>query len=405
MKDIKDIEKELGLIKRGTVEIISEEELQEKLQFAYTRKKPLKIKAGFDPSAPDLHLGHTVLLRKLKLFQELGHIVYFLIGDFTARIGDPSGRSTTRRPLSKEEVEKNVLTYEQQIFKILERKRTKIVYNSSWCEKMKFEDILDLASRYTVARLLERDDFLKRYKENKPITLLEFFYPLIQGYDSVVLEADVEMGGTDQKFNLLVGRELMRDYGKSPQVIITLPLLEGTDGKEKMSKSLDNYIGINESPKDMFGKIMSIPDEIMPRYYELLTDLPLDSLKNMHPREAKFNLAKEIVSQYYGKEKAEESAREFDRVFRMREIPQKMEVYRLPPEELKDNKIWIVKLMRLLNFASSNAEARRLISQGGVTINGERVTNPDLEIEVINPLVIKAGKLKFARVLPAQNKS
>ncbi|MCM8766353.1 MAG: tyrosine--tRNA ligase [Candidatus Omnitrophica bacterium] len=398
------IEKEIELLKRGTVEIISEEELRAKLKSAYKENKPLKIKAGFDPSAPDLHLGHTVLLRKLKLFQELGHLVYFLIGDFTARIGDPSGRSTTRKPLSRAEVEKNVLTYEKQIFKILDQKKTRIVYNSSWCEKMKFENILDLASRYTVARLLERDDFLKRYKENRPITLLEFFYPLIQGYDSVVLEADVELGGTDQKFNLLVGRELMRDYGKSPQVIITLPLLEGTDGKEKMSKSLNNYIGITEPPQEMFGKIMSIPDEIMPKYYELLTDFSLDSLREMHPREAKFNLAKEIVRQYYGDNKAEESAREFDRIFRDREIPQEIEEYRIPLGELKENKIWIVKLIRLLNFASSHAEARRLIEQGGVTLDGEKINNPESEIEINRPIIIKVGKFKFAKVIPAEKK-
>jgi len=393
------IEKDLELIQRGTVEIISLEELREKIKNFYEKGIPLKVKAGFDPSAPDIHLGHTVLLRKMRMFQDLGHTVYFLIGDFTARIGDPSGRSTTRRPLTHEEVKKNVLTYEKQIYKILDKEKTKIVYNSSWYGKMKFEEILDLASHYTVARLLERDDFLKRYKENKPITLLEFLYPLMQGYDSVVLDADIELGGTDQKFNLLVGRELMRDYGKAPQVIITLPLLEGTDGKEKMSKSLNNYIGIDEAPEAMFGKIMSIPDEIMPKYYELLTNLPLDILKNKHPREAKFNLAEEIVRQYYGEEKAKKTGQEFERVFKEKEVPENIIEFKLSPSELKERRIWIVKLMRLLNFASSNAEARRLIEQGGVTLDGEKITDPNLEVEIKKPLILKVGKFKFAKIL------
>lgn len=394
------VEKDLELIQRGTVDIISLEELRQKLKNSYEEGVPLKIKAGFDPSAPDLHLGHTVLLRKLKLFQDLGHIVYFLIGDFTARIGDPSGRSVTRKPLSPEEVKRNVITYEKQIFKILDRRRTKVVYNSSWCKKMKFEDILDLASRYTVARLLERDDFSKRYRENRPITLLEFFYPLIQGYDSVVLDADVEIGGTDQKFNLLVGRELMRDYGKTPQVILTLPLLEGTDGKEKMSKSLGNYIGIDESPQDMFGKIMSIPDEIMPKYYELLTDLSLEIMKKMHPREAKLSLAREIVKQYHGEKKAEEALEGFERVFKNREIPDNILEIKVPSSELKDGRIWIIKLIRLLNFSSTNAEARRLIEQGAVSLDGVKITDPNLEIEIKKSLVLKVGKLKFAKILP-----
>ncbi len=397
---LKKIEKELELIRRGVVEIISQEELRDKLEVSYEKNIPLKIKAGFDPSAPDLHLGHTVLLRKLKLFQELGHMVYFLIGDFTARIGDPSGRSTTRRQLSEEEVKRNVSTYERQVFKILDKKRTRIVYNSGWCEKMRFEEVLGLASRYTVARLLERDDFSRRFKEDKPITILEFLYPLIQGYDSVVLGADVELGGTDQKFNLLVGRELMRDYGKTPQLIITTPLLEGTDGMEKMSKSLNNYIGIDETARDMFGKIMSIPDELMSKYYELLTDLPLEPLRDLHPRQAKVNLARDIVKQYHGEKEAEKVAGEFDRVFKEKELPENILEFKIPSNELKDNKIWIVKLIRLLNFASSNAEARRLIEQGGVTIDGEKVSNPDLEIGVNKPIVLKVGKLKFAKIFP-----
>lgn len=397
---MENIERDIGLIKRGAVEIISEGELREKLKTSYEKNTPLKIKAGFDPSAPDLHLGHTVLLRKLKLFQELGHMVYFLIGDFTARIGDPSGRSTTRRQLSEEEVKRNVSTYERQVFKILDKKRTRIVYNSGWCEKMRFEDVLGLASRYTIARLLERDDFSRRFKEDKPITILEFLYPLIQGYDSVVLGADAELGGTDQKFNLLVGRELMRDYGKTPQVIITTPLLEGTDGMEKMSKSLNNYIGIDETARDMFGKIMSIPDELMSKYYELLTDLPLEPLRDLHPRQAKVNLARDIVKQYHGEKEAEKVAGEFDRVFKEKELPENILEFKIPSNELKDNKIWIVKLIRLLNFASSNAEARRLIEQGGVTIDGEKVSNPDLEIGVNKPIVLKVGKLKFAKIFP-----
>jgi len=396
---LKKIENELGLIRRGAIEIISEEELREKLKASYEKKVSLKIKAGFDPSAPDLHLGHTVLFRKLRLFQELGHTVYFLIGDFTARIGDPSGRGATRKQLSREEVAKNVATYERQVFRILDKKKTEIVYNSSWCEAMKFEDVLGLASRYTVARLLERDDFAKRYKENKPITMLEFLYPLIQGYDSVVLDADIEIGGTDQKFNLLVGRELMRDYGKTPQVVITMPLLEGTDGKDKMSKSLNNYVGVEESAKDMFGKLMSIPDELMPKYYELLTELPIELRKELHPRDAKVKLAREIVRQYYGEKEAAKVAEDFDSVFKKKELPKDILEYRIPPAELKDGKIWVVKLIRLLSFASTNAEARRLIEQGGVTIDGGKVTNPYLEIEVKKPMVLKVGKLKFAKIL------
>ncbi|MCX5656953.1 MAG: tyrosine--tRNA ligase, partial [Candidatus Omnitrophica bacterium] len=377
---MKNIEQELGLIKRGTIEIISEGELLKRLKSSYEKKVPLRVKAGFDPSAPDLHLGHTVLLRKLKLFQHLGHTVYFLIGDFTARIGDPSGRSLTRKQLSKEEVKKNVRTYERQIFKILDKRKTRIVYNSRWCEKMKFEDVLGLASRYTVARLLERDDFSKRFKEDKPITLLEFLYPLIQGYDSVVLDADIELGGTDQKFNLLVGRGLQRDYGKESQVVITMPLLEGTDGVDKMSKSLNNYIGIEEPARDMFGKIMSIPDSLMPKYYELLTDLPLEKLKELHPRQAKVNLAREIVRQYHGDKEAERAACEFDEVFKEKKLPRDILEFRVASNELKEGKIWIVKLICLLDFSSSRAEARRLIEQGGVTLDGEKVTNPDLEI-------------------------
>jgi tyrosyl-tRNA synthetase len=399
---MKDLNKELELIKRGAVEIISEAELLQKLRASYDKKAALKIKAGFDPSAPDLHLGHTVLLRKLKLFQELGHTVYFLIGDFTARIGDPSGRSATRRRLSEEEVKDNVSTYERQVFKILDRNRTKIVYNSGWCEKMKFSDVLGLASHYTVARLLERDDFARRYKEDKPITMLEFLYPLIQGYDSVVLDTDIELGGTDQKFNLLVGRELMRDYGKIPQVVITMPLLEGTDGKEKMSKSLDNYVGIEETAKDMFGKLMSIPDELMPKYYELLTELPLEQSKQLHPRDTKVKLAAEIVRQYRGEKEAAKVAGEFDRVFKEKEFPQDILEYKIPAGELKDGKIWIIKLIRLLNFAPTNAEARRLLEQGGVSVDGEKITTSDLEIEVKKPILLKVGKLKFAKIFPQE---
>jgi len=404
------VKEELELIKRGTAEVISEEELLKKIEKSRKEKKPLKIKAGFDPSAPDIHLGHTVLLRKLKHFQDLGHEVNFLIGDFTGRIGDPTGKSITRKEMSKEDVLKNAQTYKDQIFKILDPKKTKVVFNSTWCEKMSFEDVLKLTAKYTVARMLERDDFSKRYAEKKPISILEFMYPLVQGYDSVVLDSDIELGGTDQKFNLLVGRQLQKENGKEDsQVVIMMPILEGLDGVQKMSKSLGNYIGINESPFQMFGKIMSISDELMFRYYELLTDESLEKINllkqniksgSVHPKSAKVDLGKQIVSFYYGKEEADKAALEFDNIFKNKGIPTDIVTYEIKVSLCENKKIWIVKLIVESGLASSNGEARRFIEQGAVKIDDNKVLDKDLEIDLSNTseFIIQVGKRGFRKI-------
>lgn len=394
-----NIKEQLQIIKRGTEEIISEEELCRKLEIARQEGRGLRIKYGADPSAPDIHLGHTVSLRKLKVFQELGHEVIFIIGDFTAMIGDPSGQSATRKRLSRQEVEKNAQTYQEQVFKILDRKRTKMVYNSSWFGTMGFEQIIDLTSRYTVARILERDDFFQRLKNEQPISVLELLYPLMQGYDSVMIKSDVELGGTDQKFNFLVGRNLQRDYGQEPQVIITLPILEGTDGVQKMSKSLGNYIGINDKPQDMFGKIMSIPDELMYKFYQLLTEESLEKIKQLHPKEAKMRLASLLVSQYHSLEQARIAAEEFNRVFRDKKLPEQIPEVNIPPDILKDGRLGIITLLRLCHLIENNSQGRRLVQQGGVKINGQKVTNINKEVSLTEGMVIQAGKRKFARVV------
>ncbi len=391
-------EDQLQIIKRGCEEIITEQELLEKLKNSYHHNQPLNIKAGFDPSAPDLHLGHMVLLKKLRDFQELGHRVFFLIGDFTARIGDPSGQKETRPRLSPEEVEKNAQTYREQIFKVLDPDKTKVVFNSEWLENMKFQEVLELASHYTVARILERDDFLSRYREGKPISLAEFIYPLIQGYDSVVLKADVELGGRDQKFNLLVGRELQKDFGQEPQVIITLPILEGTDGIQKMSKSLGNYIGIKENPRDIFGKLMSIPDELISRYAQLLTNLEVEELKNMHPRDAKLKLATEIVTQLYGSAEGRSQKEYFIRVFSQKQTPKEVEVFVLPESYTQKGKIWVVELLNLVGFASSKSEARRLIRQGAVYIDDKRIRDEEYELELGKEYLLRVGRYRFKKI-------
>jgi len=393
-------ERQLQIIKRGCEEIISEEDLIKKLHKAYNQDEPLNIKAGFDPSAPDLHLGHMVLLKKLRDFQDLGHRVFFLIGDFTARIGDPSGQKETRPHLSPEEVEKNAQTYKEQIFKVLDPEKTKVVFNSEWLENMKFQEVLELASHYTVARILERDDFLTRYREGKPISLAEFLYPLIQGYDSVVLKADVELGGRDQKFNLLVGRELQRDFGQDPQVIITLPILEGTDGVQKMSKSLGNYIGIMENPRDIFGKLMSIPDGLISRYAQLLTNLDVEELKNMHPRDAKLKLAREIVSQLYGSTEGKSQEENFIRVFSQKQSPEEVEAFTLSQSYREKGKIWIVELLNLVGFASSKSEARRLIRQGAVYIDDKRINDEECELKLNKEYLLRVGRYRFKKILP-----
>ena len=384
---------QLKVIKRGLTELITEEELLKKLELSYSSDKPLNIKAGFDPSAPDLHLGHMVLLKKLKDFQDLGHKVYFLIGDFTARIGDPTGQKEIRPRLTKEEAKENAKTYKKQIFKVLDPDKTEVVLNSKWLEKMNFEDVLELSSHYTIARILERDDFMLRYKEGKPISLTEFLYPLIQGYDSVALRSDIELGGRDQKFNLLVGRELQRDYGQNPQIIITLPILEGTDGVQKMSKSLDNYIAIEDTPKDVFGKVMSVPDNLILRYAELLTMLNLDNLNNYDARDAKLLLAEELVAMLYDRDKAQKQRDNFIKVFSNREIPSDIEEYQIKSE------IWIVDLIVNSGCANSNSDARRLIKQGAITIDSKRVEDESFQLRERGEYILKAGKHRFRKII------
>jgi tyrosyl-tRNA synthetase len=386
-----DIKKSLDIIKRGTVEIISEEELVNKLK----QNKSLRIKFGADPTAPDIHLGHTVVLHKLKQFQELGHKIVFIIGDFTALIGDPSGRTESRPSLSKETIMQNAKTYQSQIFKILDKDKTELVFNSQWLSKLTPEDFMGLCSRYTVARMLERDDFQKRYTGGNPISILEFMYPLIQGYDSVKVEADVELGGNDQKFNLLVGRELQRDYGQKQQVVITMPLLEGTDGVRKMSKSYGNYIGVSDSPKEIFGKIMSISDELMLRYYELLTDVDLHKVKEEHPAQAKRNLASIIIERYYDKEAAVQALDEFNKIFKDKEIPDEIKEYKIVR-----GKVWIVDLLVQTTLVESKKEAKRVIQQGGVKIDQKKLTDENMEIDINKELIIQVGKRKFAKIIP-----
>jgi Tyrosyl-tRNA synthetase len=389
-------EEQLSIIKRGTVEIIEEEELLKKLK----EGRPLRVKAGFDPTAPDLHLGHTVLLQKLRQFQQLGHEVYFVIGDFTAMIGDPTGRSETRPPLSREEVLENAKTYEHQVFKILDPEKTNIVFNSTWLSGLGTEGIIKLAGKYTVARMLERDDFSKRFKEGIPIYIHEFIYPLLQGYDSVFLKADVELGGTDQKFNLLVGRDLQRAFGQEPQVCITLPLLVGLDGVRKMSKSYQNYIAIQEEPESMFGKIMSISDDLMWDYYTLLTDYTEEEIenfrKNLHPMEAKKKLAHYIVERFHGKEQADKALEFFVKTFSEREFPEDAPIIEVP-YGLKRR---AYELLFELGIESSKNSARRVVEGGGLRINGTKVEDPNQEIEIKQELRLQVGKKRFYRVVP-----
>ena len=402
---MKPVNEQLALIKQGCHEIIREEELQARLEKARATGKPLRVKAGFDPTAPDLHLGHTVLIQKLKHFQDLGHQVIFLIGDFTGLIGDPSGKSETRPPLTEEEVKANAVTYERQIFKILDPEKTVIDFNSRWMKPMQAQDLIRLAARHTVARMLEREDFHKRYASQTPIGIHEFLYPLIQGYDSVALEADVELGGTDQKFNLLVGRDLQREYGQAPQVVITLPLLEGLDGVQKMSKSLGNYVGITEPPGEMFGKLMSISDPLMLRYFELLTDITPGELAQLqadlasgakHPRQVKEDLAVALVTRYHGQQAAKEAAREFARLFREKALPEEIEELAVLAG---GPKLWLPKVLVEAGLAASTSEARRLITQGGVQVEGEKVADPNLELAPRKePYRLKVGKRRFKDV-------
>ena len=388
----------LELIKRGIDEVLTEDDLVSKLK----SKKQLTVKVGFDPTAPDLHLGHTVILNKMRHFQELGHKVVFLIGDFTGRIGDPSGKNKTRPSLDKEELEKNAKTYSDQVFKILNKDLTDIRFNSEWCEDLGADGIIGLASKYNLGRMLERDDFSKRYKANQQIAIHEFLYPLIQAYDSIALNADVEMGGTDQKFNLLVGRELQRAFDQEPQVCITLPILEGLDGTNKMSKSLDNYVGINEAPDEMFGKIMSISDDLMWRWFELLSFKPINAINElkkevksgMNPRDTKILLAEEIIERFHSKEDAENAKNTFLDRFQKGAKPKDIETFSIS----MDDDIAIGNLLKESGLVQSTSEAMRLVKQGAVKINDEKIDDPKLSIEKNQELLVQVGKRRFLKI-------
>lgn len=402
-----EAKRQLDIIRRGAVEIVPENELLKKLLKSLSTGKPLKVKLGLDPNAPDIHLGHTVVLQKMRQFQELGHEIIIIIGDFTGRIGDPTGKSETRKQLSEEEVQKNAKTYKEQIFKILDPGKTQVVFNSQWLAPLTFEQVIKLAANYTVARMLERDDFAKRYRDNLPISIHEFFYPLMQGYDSVALEADIELGGTDQKFNLLMGRTLQKEYNQEPQIALMMPILEGLDGVQKMSKSLGNYIGINESPSEIYGKTMSLTDELMPRYFELVTTVSLEELQEikeglktgaLHPRDVKMRLAREIVSMYHGADAAREAENEFMKIFQKGELPDEIPEVFFSSAELQ-NSIWLPKLLVLCKLVDSTSEAKRLITQGAVKINGQRITDNTLEILATNGMVIQVGKRKFVKLV------
>lgn len=397
-------ERQLELLRRGAAEIITEEELLAKLR----EGRPLRVKLGLDPTAPDIHIGFAVVLRKLRQFQDLGHEAILVIGDFTALIGDPTGKKQTRPMLTREEVERNAATYREQYSRILDPERTRVTFNSQWLGSLSFADVVRLCSKTTVARILERDDFTARWKEGSPIGLHELLYPLCQAYDSVALQADVELGGTDQKFNNLMGRDLQREFGQPPQVVLLTPLLPGLDGVEKMSKSLGNYIGINEPPQEMYGKVMSLPDPLMVTYFELCTEVPMEEVRaieeglqagRLHPRDVKRRLAREIVTVWHGPQAARAAEEEFDRVFTREELPSEIpEVYVRPQDLDPDGRVAIVRLLRLVRLVVSNSEARRLVAQGGVSVDGRRVSDPEERVEVRSGLVVRVGKRRFARV-------
>lgn len=396
-----DFQLQIDLLKARTVDLHSEEDLRRKLTVAAKEQRPLRIKLGADPSAPDIHLGHVVVLNKLREFQDLGHTVVFIIGDFTGMIGDPSGRSKTRPQLTREEVEANAETYKAQVFKILDESKTEIRYNSEWCSPMTFEEVIRLSAKVTVAQMLQRDDFSKRYADQAPISLVEFLYPLVQAYDSVMVKADVELGGTDQLFNLLLGRELQKVYGQDPQVVMTLPLLEGLDGVNKMSKSLDNYIGITDPPKDIFGKTMSVSDDLMWRYYSLVLCCSEDetaAMKAKHPREAKDELARRIVARFHDEDAATTASREFARVFSDNQLPDDIPTVVLTLADDAGGEMGIIDLLTEANLLPSKSEARRLVQQGGVRVNDERITDPKASIRIENGLIVRAGKRGFARI-------
>jgi len=401
------IDEQIEIIKRGAVELIRQSDLKDRLK----KKKKLRIKAGFDPTAPDLHLGHTVLIQKLKQFQDLGHEVLFLIGDFTARIGDPTGKSETRKMLTDKEIKVNAKTYQDQIFHILDRKKTKVVFNSEWLDSFSAADLIHLTSHYNVARMLERDDFEKRYQNQQRISVHEFLYPLIQGYDSVALKADVELGGTDQKFNLLVGREIQRHYGQEPQIVLTMPLLVGSDGVQKMSKSLGNAVGLTDSPGDIYGKILAISDDLMWNYFELLSDLPMAEvlqLKNdvkkskINPKFVKMRLAWELTARYHGEKKADHAQEEFERVFSKKGLPEEIELVHLEGSETagsgRQKGLRILNVMKLAELTKSNSEGRRLIRQNAVELDGVRVNEDEVFLKEGKTYLLKVGKRRFRRI-------
>jgi tyrosyl-tRNA synthetase len=399
-----DLKRAMELIHRGTMEVFDENELEGKLKRSIKTGIPLRIKAGFDPTAPDLHLGHTVLIQKMKHFQDLGHRVMFLIGDFTGLIGDPSGKSETRHPLTPQQVQENAGTYKEQIFKILDPEKTEVVFNSVWMQEIKSIDMIRLCAKHTVARMLERDDFKKRFQAQKPIGIHEFIYPLIQGYDSVAIKADIELGGTDQTFNLLVGRQIQKEYGQEPQVVITMPLLEGLDGVQKMSKSLGNYIGITEPPQDMFGKLMSVSDDLMFRYFELLSSLDLDEIKGLkdgiadgrlHPKDVKTRLAQELVERFHGDQAAGAAKADFEAQFSRGEVPDDIPEFKLSPDE---KTIYLPRVFKEAGLVASTSEARRLIKQSAVSIDGNKVQSEEIEVRAPRA-VLKVGKRRFLRIV------
>lgn len=405
-----DPKEQLERIKFGVAEFINDEEMLKKLKRSKETNTPLNIKLGADPTRPDIHIGHTVVINKLKTFQDLGHKVYFLIGDFTAQIGDPSGKSATRPVLTREEIEANGRTYAKQIFKILDPEKTEIVYNSAWINKMTPVDFIKMSAQYTVARMLERDDFTKRYRSGTPIAIHEFLYPLTQGYDSVALKADVELGGTDQKFNLLVGRDMQVAYGQEPQCVLTMPILEGIDGVNKMSKSLDNYISVVDTPKDMFGKTMRISDDLMYRWYQLLTDITATELeqlkkdvadKKKHPREVKVNLAKFLIKRFHSAEAAQAAEDEFNRIFVDKGIPDDVPVFELQAADIPAEGLGITQLLVKVGFAASNSEANRMVQGGAVQLSGSKVTDAKAKFAAaaLNEQVLKGSKTKFTKII------
>jgi tyrosyl-tRNA synthetase len=398
------LNEQMDVIRRGTVDLLPEDELVKKLEKSIKKNKPLIIKQGFDPTAPDIHLGHTVGIRKLKQFQDLGHQVVVIIGDYTAMVGDPSEKNSTRPRLTHDMVMENAKTYQEQFFKILDKEKTNIRFNGDWFSKMTFEEIMNLAGKFTVARMLERDDFSKRYANQQPISVHEFFYPLMQGYDSVMIDADVELGATEQKFNLVIARQIQKEYEKEQQIVLTLPVLEGIDGTQRMSKSLGNYIGIDEPVNEIYGKVMSIPDNLIYPYFELITDVSLNELKDIkaqladnkvNPRDIKRYLGRTIVGMYNNEQAGKDAEEEFDRVFRQKKLPEEIKDYALEAKSYR-----ILDLMVQVDTCASKGEARRLVTQGGVSIDGEKISDPFLELKIDKEMILKVGKRKFAKIFP-----